>query len=70
MLDETYDAVFTDARGRDTTRIHNDGHELRLSLRGVDFPFLAARLRASSAHEKLTNLWLDRLLAKGTVARI
>ena len=37
MLDETYDAVFTDARGRETTRIHNDGHELRLSLRGVDF---------------------------------
>jgi NAD(P)H-flavin reductase len=36
----------------------------------VDFPFLAARLRASSAQEKLTNLWLDRLLAKGTVARI
>ena len=36
----------------------------------VDFPFLAARLRASSAHEKLTNLFLDHLLAKGTVARI
>jgi len=36
----------------------------------VDFPFLAARLRASSAQEKLTNLWLDRLLAKGTVSRI
>ena len=36
----------------------------------VDFPFLASRLRASSAQEKLTNLWLDRLLAKGNIARI
>jgi NADPH-dependent glutamate synthase beta subunit-like oxidoreductase/NAD(P)H-flavin reductase len=36
----------------------------------VDFPFLASRLRASSAQEKLTNLWLDRLLVKGNIARI
>jgi len=36
----------------------------------VDFPFLASRLRASSAQEKLTNLWLDRLLTKGNIARI
>lgn len=36
----------------------------------VDFPFLASRLRASSAQEKLTNLWLDRLLARGEVAKI
>jgi NADPH-dependent glutamate synthase beta subunit-like oxidoreductase/NAD(P)H-flavin reductase len=36
----------------------------------VDFPFLTSRLRASSAQEKLTNLWLDRLLARGEIARI
>ncbi len=36
----------------------------------VDFPFLAARLRASSAQEKLTNLWLDRLLTKGGIPRV
>jgi NADPH-dependent glutamate synthase beta subunit-like oxidoreductase/NAD(P)H-flavin reductase len=36
----------------------------------VDFPFLASRLRASSAQEKLTNLWLDRLLTVGKIARI
>jgi NAD(P)H-flavin reductase len=39
-------------------------------LDAVDFPFLATRLRASSAQEKLTNLWVDHLLSKGTVARI
>jgi len=36
----------------------------------VDFPFLASRLRASSAQEKLTNLWLDRLLQKSALPRI
>ncbi|MBI2394652.1 MAG: FAD-dependent oxidoreductase [Deltaproteobacteria bacterium] len=36
----------------------------------VDFPFLASRLRASSAQEKLTSLWLDRLLAKGEIPRV
>jgi NADPH-dependent glutamate synthase beta subunit-like oxidoreductase/NAD(P)H-flavin reductase len=36
----------------------------------VDFPFLASRLRASSAQEKLTNLWLDRLLQRGEVPRV
>ncbi|MDC3957747.1 FAD-dependent oxidoreductase [Polyangium jinanense] len=30
----------------------------------VDFKNLSARLRANSAQEKLTNMWLDRLLAK------
>jgi NAD(P)H-flavin reductase len=30
----------------------------------VDFDYLRSRLRANSAQEKLTNLWLDRLLAK------
>ncbi|MGZ5967216.1 MAG: FAD-dependent oxidoreductase [Polyangiales bacterium] len=36
----------------------------------VDFPFLASRLRASSAQEKLTNLWLDRLLERSEIPRI
>jgi len=36
----------------------------------VDFPFLASRLRASSAQEKLTNLWLDRLLERSDITRI
>jgi hypothetical protein len=30
----------------------------------VDFPHLAARLRQNTAQEKLSNAWLDRLLAK------
>ena len=30
----------------------------------VDFKNLTARLRANSAQEKLTNMWLDRILAK------
>ena len=30
----------------------------------VDFKNLSARLRANSAQEKLTNMWLDRILAK------
>ena len=30
----------------------------------VDFPNLNARLRANTVQEKLSNLWLDRLLAK------
>lgn len=34
---QTYDAGFEDRRGRETTSIRNDGHELQLSLRGVDF---------------------------------
>ena len=34
----------------------------------VDFPFLASRLRASSAQEKLGNLWLDHLLAQASPA--
>lgn len=36
----------------------------------VDFPFLAARLRGSSAQEKLTHTWLDRLLRVGEVPRV
>ena len=34
---EFYDASFEDARGVEKAQIHNAGHELRLSLRGVDF---------------------------------
>ena len=30
----------------------------------VDFPHLAARLRANSVQEKIANAWLDRLIAK------
>ena len=30
----------------------------------VDFPNLAARLRQNTVQEKLSNLWLDHLLAK------
>ena len=33
-------------------------------LKQVDFPFLAARLRQNSMQEKLTNLWLSRLVAE------
>jgi NAD(P)H-flavin reductase len=36
----------------------------------VDFVNLAARLRANTVQEKLTNLWLDRLLAERDVRRI
>jgi hypothetical protein len=32
-----YDAVFRDARGQEATRIGNDGTELRMTVRGVDF---------------------------------
>jgi hypothetical protein len=35
----------------------------------VDFPNLAARLRANSVQEKLTALWLDRLLRDSTMQR-
>jgi Family of unknown function (DUF6304) len=37
MKRHTYPAVFEDQHGREATTILNDGHELRLSLRGVDF---------------------------------
>ncbi|NUP07554.1 MAG: hypothetical protein HOW73_16015 [Polyangiaceae bacterium] len=37
MLTDVYEATFEDARGPETTQIHNDGAELRVSLRGVDF---------------------------------
>ncbi|MFI5301792.1 MAG: pyridine nucleotide-disulfide oxidoreductase, partial [Polyangiales bacterium] len=36
----------------------------------VDFPFLASRLRASSAQEKLSRLWLDRLIQVGKVRHV
>src|SRR5205814_3875636 len=36
----------------------------------VDFVNLAQRLRANTVQEKLTNLWLDRLLAEGQLARV
>lgn len=36
MLDDVYEAVWEDARGREATSIRNDGRELRMSLRGVD----------------------------------
>jgi NADPH-dependent glutamate synthase beta subunit-like oxidoreductase/NAD(P)H-flavin reductase len=39
-------------------------------LERVDFPFLASRLRGSSAQEKLTNTWLERLLRVGEVPRV
>ena len=36
----------------------------------VDFEFLNSRLRQASMYEKLTNLWLNRLLTKENVIRI
>ncbi len=36
----------------------------------VDFTNLAQRLRANTVQEKLTNLWLDKLLAHGDLPRI
>ena len=36
----------------------------------VDFNNLAARLRANTVQEKLTNLWLDKLLAERDVRRV
>ncbi len=36
----------------------------------VDFDNLAARLRANSVQEKLTNLWLDKLLAERDLRRV
>jgi NADPH-dependent glutamate synthase beta subunit-like oxidoreductase/NAD(P)H-flavin reductase len=36
----------------------------------VDFDNLAARLRANTVQEKLTNLWLDKLLAARDVRRV
>jgi hypothetical protein len=36
----------------------------------VDFNNLAARLRANSVQEKLTNLWLDKLLAERDVRNV
>jgi NADPH-dependent glutamate synthase beta subunit-like oxidoreductase/NAD(P)H-flavin reductase len=39
-------------------------------LEKVDFPFLASRLRSSSAQEKLTSAWLDRLLGRGELPRV
>jgi hypothetical protein len=37
MMSEAYAAVYEDARGRESTVIHNDGRLLRLNLRGIDF---------------------------------
>lgn len=37
VLNDIYDAIYEDARGRETTQIYNDGQELRISLRGIDF---------------------------------
>jgi hypothetical protein len=37
MLNAIYVATFEDARGTEATRIHNDGRELRIALRGVSF---------------------------------
>jgi NADPH-dependent glutamate synthase beta subunit-like oxidoreductase/NAD(P)H-flavin reductase len=39
-------------------------------LDAVDFPNLAARLRANSVQEKLTNLWLDQLLARQDIRKV
>jgi len=36
----------------------------------VDFNNLAARLRANTVQEKLTNLWLDKLLADPRLRRV
>jgi NADPH-dependent glutamate synthase beta subunit-like oxidoreductase/NAD(P)H-flavin reductase len=36
----------------------------------VDFKHLSARLRANSVQEKISNAWLDRLLAKEDVRRV
>jgi NAD(P)H-flavin reductase len=36
----------------------------------VDFDNLAARLRANTVQEKLTNLWLDRLLAQNDIRQV
>src|SRR5262249_4595308 len=36
----------------------------------MDWDNLAARLRQNTVTEKLTNLWLERLLAKGTVRTV
>jgi NADPH-dependent glutamate synthase beta subunit-like oxidoreductase/NAD(P)H-flavin reductase len=40
------------------------------SLDAVDFPFLASRLRASSATEKLADLWLSHLIRQERVAHV
>ncbi|MBL8721991.1 MAG: FAD-dependent oxidoreductase [Myxococcales bacterium] len=36
----------------------------------VDFAFLAARLRASSAQEKLTSLWVQHLMSRADLPRV
>jgi hypothetical protein len=36
----------------------------------VDFTNLAARLRLNTVQEKLTNLWLDKLLGDGGLRRV
>jgi NADPH-dependent glutamate synthase beta subunit-like oxidoreductase/NAD(P)H-flavin reductase len=36
----------------------------------VDFPNLAARLRQNTVQEKLSNMWLDHLLAQGEMAHV
>ena len=36
----------------------------------VDFDNLAARLRANTVQEKLTNLWLDKVLADVKLPRV
>jgi len=36
-MSATYRATFEDARGQEVAEIHNDGTELSISLRGVDF---------------------------------
>ncbi len=37
VLNDIYEATYEDARGRETTHIYNDGQELRISLRGIEF---------------------------------
>lgn len=36
-ISETYPAVYRDARGEERTTLHNDGQELRITVRGVTF---------------------------------
>jgi hypothetical protein len=36
----------------------------------MDWENLAARLRQNTVLEKLTNLWIDRLLAGSAIARV
>jgi hypothetical protein len=36
-MPEAYDAIFEDRRGKEATTIFNDGHELWVSLRGIEF---------------------------------